>query len=376
MKQPAPHTANTTSASNPLLVERRLFDPDPARTPFQITVFDTAVGSPNLGDQIIARAVYTMLEAMFPQAHLWSIPTHDTYGAAGRKRQRHSLFSLTTGTNLLSHRLPSGGLWKIPRYFRLSPIPFGHLRPRNLVLCAVGSNGHELPRAGARFLNASLWKDVPISARDEQTTAILSRSRVAGSLHTSCVTLWNLPRDHPFRLPTQRSPAVVVTLTGKRGARHASLEADRLLLDTLRRHYGVIHFWPQGRLDLEYAAMIGLTGINVLPHSLEAYTTLLRDAPALDYVGTRLHAGIHAIMHDRRSLIIPVDNRASDIGDSVHLPILAASDLSQLSSRIEAAWETRLDLPWDTIEKWKATLLAAVRTALTPTVDLTAFRGR
>jgi polysaccharide pyruvyl transferase WcaK-like protein len=360
-----------------LIIERARIDEDSARTPFEATVFDTSIGSQNRGDQIISRAVYQMLGDLFPHAHLWSLPTHDTFGAAGRKRQRHSLFSITTGTNLLSPRLPGGGLWKIPLYFRPSLIPFGRLYPKNLVLCAVGSNAQELSPAGTRFLRQSLWSGVPISARDNATVDVLSRAGIRNVLHTSCVTLWNLRPDHTDLIPKTGANAVVVTFTGTRRASHEYVEADRALIEIVRNHYDRVYYWPQGQVDLEYLAMIDMRGVIVLPGSLDAFTELLASREPLDYIGARLHAGIHALMHNRRTVIIAVDNRASDIATSTGLPVILAREVSaQLPHLISSSWPTALSVPRENIDLWKRSLTNSVRSALGSSIDLSSFQPK
>ena len=47
--------------------------------------------------------------------------------------------------------------------------------------------------------------------------------------------------------------------------------------------------------------------------TLEAFDNLLESEIDLDYIGTRLHAGIRAIQKKRRSIIIGVDNRALEM---------------------------------------------------------------
>lgn len=359
-----------------LLVPRNAVDADPARTPFELTVFDTAVGSQNVGDQIISNAVHAMMREMFPQAHLWTIPTHDIYGAAGRKRQRHSLFSITTGTNILAAGMPSKGLWKFPVFFRPAAIPFGHLRPRNLVLCAAGSNATALSGGAARFLKESLWTRVPVSARDMATERIVQAAGIVNVSHTSCVTLWNLGEDHPRTIPHGPAPEAVLVLTGTRRAPREFIDRDKMLIAAVRAAYPKVYFWPQGQVDLEYLLSLDVLGLEIVPHSLDAFTAVLRNRPHIDYVGTRLHAGIHAIMQGRRSLIVPIDNRANDIGGSVGLPILPADDFAQLPGRLTGSWETRIDLPRANIAAWKAALADAVRSSLPADLDLTRFRGR
>lgn len=346
-----------------------------AHSPFEIAVFDTAAGSQNLGDEIIMRAAMGVLRELFPQAHLWALPTHDTFGAAGRKRLRHSLFSIACGTNLIHADMPAKGLWKLPLGVQHAPAHIGRYQPRNLALMAVGSNAQPLSGAASRFLKRNLWAGLPVSARDIATSKLLEEAGIAAA-HTGCVTMWDLPDDHTATIGKDKADAVVVCLTGTRRAARDYVERDALFLDAVAKAYGKRFLWPQGQVDLEYYLSFGRSDFEILPHSLDAYEKLLRSGLQLDFVGSRLHAGIFAMMHGCRPLVIKIDNRAADIGDSVGLPTLASTDIAALPGMITASRPTRINLPRAAIDTWKATLVAQVENALSATIDLKAFRGR
>ena len=46
----------------------------------------------------------------------------------------------------------------------------------------------------------------------------------------------------------------------------------------------------------------------------------------IDFVGTRLHAGIFAMQHKVRSVILAVDNRAADMAETYNLNVLRRDD--------------------------------------------------
>ena len=346
-----------------------------ASSPFEIVVFDTAVGSQNLGDEIIMRSARRVLRELFPQAHLWALPTHDTFGAAGRKRLRHSLFSIACGTNLIHADMPGKGLWKLPIGVQHAPMNIGRYLPRNLAMMAVGSNAQPLSSAASSFLNKSLWKGVPVSARDMATEKLLTGAGVAAT-HTGCVTMWDLPENHTATIRKEKAEAAVVCLTGTRRAARAYVERDTRFLDAVANSYGKRYLWPQGQVDLEYYLALGRSDFEILPHSLEAYEDLLRSGLQLDFVGSRLHAGIFAMMHGCRPLVIKIDNRAADIGDSVGLPTLASVDMDALPGLIAASRATQINLPRAAITDWKNALVTRVEESLSADIDLKAFRGR
>ena len=83
------------------------------------------------------------------------------------------------------------------------------------------------------------------------------------------------------------------------------------------------------------------------------YDTVLEQSD-LDYVGTRLHAGIRALSKGHRSLIISIDNRAECISADTGLPILKREDVRlMLKERLSRNFETNITLPRENIIRWK-----------------------
>ena len=74
---------------------------------------------------------------------------------------------------------------------------------------------------------------------------------------------------------------------------------------------------------------------------------------ATDYVGTRLHGGVYAMRHGRRSIIIAIDERAREINASNHLNCIDINDIPLLSDYINSAIETNVAMDFDSINKWK-----------------------
>jgi hypothetical protein len=52
-------------------------------------------------------------------------------------------------------------------------------------------------------------------------------------------------------------------------------------------------------------------------------------------------------------LIIPVDNRATEISKSTVLPVASRDDIPAIERWILKPAPTRIVLPWDAIERWK-----------------------
>jgi hypothetical protein len=133
-----------------------------------------------------------------------------------------------------------------------------------------------------------------------------------------------------------------------------SPEADRRMLEVLTRSYEQVFLWPQGEGDLDYMRSLDVAGLRPLHTPLAHFDALLAGMSDIDYVGTRLHAGIRALQHGRRSLIISLDNRAREMGADFGLPIIKRDEIADLAGRIDGDIPLSMTLPWEAIERWRA----------------------
>jgi polysaccharide pyruvyl transferase WcaK-like protein len=195
-----------------------------------------------------------------------------------------------------------------------------------------------------KFLN----KEIYHSARDERSKQYMERLGLK-ALNTGCVTMWMLTPEHCAQIPTKKSESVVFTLT----ASNAKDVKDQELINILLENYKEVYYWPQGHTDYDYLQKFdNIASIKVLPATKEAYDSYLTDNQT-DYVGTRLHGGVYALRHKRRSIIIAIDERARAINADTSLPCIDKNNLSQLSAMINSDLITRINMPFDTIKRWK-----------------------
>jgi polysaccharide pyruvyl transferase WcaK-like protein len=73
----------------------------------------------------------------------------------------------------------------------------------------------------------------------------------------------------------------------------------------------------------------------------------------LDYVGNRLHAGLRALQHGRRSIIVEIDNRAREMAADFGLPTVTRDDFRRLEQMIEDPLEIAIRVPDAEIARWK-----------------------
>ena len=118
-------------------------------------------------------------------------------------------------------------------------------------------------------------------------------------------------------------------------------------------NYKKVYFWPQGTKDMEYFGTFSQTeNITVISPGVKAYSMLLSEKD-VDFVGTRLHAGIYAMQHKRRTIILSVDNRARDMAKSYKLHVLdRASD--KLEEKINSEFATDVKINEENIRIWKS----------------------
>ena len=176
-------------------------------------------------------------------------------------------------------------------------------------------------------------------------------------INTGCPSMWGLTKDHCLRIPNQKSKDVIFTLTDYRRQPIDDLNMIRLL----EKRYRKLYFWAQGSNDLKYLSdLMGsnyLTQIKLIGPSLISYDYILNNIESIDYVGTRLHAGIRAIQMGKRAIIIGVDNRAIEKRKDFNLHVIDRGDIKILDQSICNKFDTQLYIPLDRISKWKSQFL-------------------
>jgi polysaccharide pyruvyl transferase WcaK-like protein len=167
-------------------------------------------------------------------------------------------------------------------------------------------------------------------------------------VNTGCPTLWNLSPEHCQNISVDKADSVVTSLN----TFFPNKNLDGTLLRTLAHHYREIYFWIQNPADYGYAKQFGVDLVFLDP-TVPALDQFLSSHGNLDYVGNRLHAGIRALQHGVRTLIVEVDNRAKMMGVDWGLPTVARDGFDEMASWISASKKLDLRLPLREIEDWK-----------------------
>lgn len=308
----------------------------------RVTILDTSVAGDNQGDRIIMEAVWKEVSVLFPDAFVCSVATHEWMGRPSRKLIREADWTIAGGTNLLS-----SNMW-LPRVWKVSPRDA--LSNPTVTLLGVGwYQFQRSPDPYSRWLIRKMLSGGALhSVRDSYTQSMLAKIGVENCINTGCPTLWGLSPDHCSAIPRRKSAAVVTAIN----TYLPNVAADAELLRTLRAHYDTIYFWIQTPADFEYSRKLD-PSLRYLEPNLDSFDRLLREAD-VDYVGNRLHAGIRALQHRRRAVIVRVDNRAEAMGRDFGLPTVARGEGNELAAKIEETWETRVSVPVAEIERWRA----------------------
>lgn len=308
-----------------------------------IALLDTSAESDNQGDYIIVENCEKQLVNCVDLSQVSHIPTHRSINSKERDILLNASRKIFCGTNALSGHMQSYGLWKLDP--DVSPF-------KNTILMGVGfdSRSSEFDHYSSKLFQTILCKTGYHSVRDSFSAEKLKAMGIKNVLYTGCPTMWNLTVEHCAKIPTKKASNVICTVTDYL----RDYENDKRMLNTLLECYDEVYLWLQGQDDLAYVQELGYEKKVILIDSdLKSYDKALQ-MQDLDYVGTRLHAGIRALSAGHRSLIVSIDNRAECISADTGLPTISRKDIPvALKSRIYSSICTEITMPWENIEKWK-----------------------
>jgi len=312
----------------------------------KILLFDTSIGTDNLGDYLIMEAIKSELRSIFHNDFFIYVPTHDKLGENSINKIKISDFKFVCGTNLLSSNMNNYNQWKI----NIWDLRFIN----NVILMGVGWWQYQnSPNFYTNILlNKILHKKYLHSVRDSYAADKLKAIGFKNVVNTGCPTLWTLNNKHCSLIPIRKADNVLFTLTDY----NKDYKKDLELIKILKNSYDKIYFWPQGLNDYEYLSTILKSSKNNVVYvspNIEELDKLLSSEIKLDYVGTRLHAGIRAMQYKRRTIIIGIDNRAVELARDFNLPVIKREEIKRLSDRINSIFKTIVSLPVENIEKWR-----------------------
>ena len=312
----------------------------------KILLFNPAISSINLGDEIISYSAKKYIYEIFKSGSLYiDIPTHTPISNNYLNYFKDVKTRFVLGTNLLQG-IMNGSF----RQWDITNKNIKYLKP--IILLGVGWWQY---KNDINCFTKSLWKsilskDYIHSVRDEYTRQKLNSIGIQNVINTGCPTMWNLTTKHCEIIPSAKSSSVVFTLTDY----NKDTINDTKLIKNCLKFYKKIYFWPQGYDDLNYLYSLGFSEslISIIEPNLRAYDDLLKSTDNIDYIGTRLHAGIRALQFQRRSIIIGIDNRSLEKKKDFNLIVLKREEIDELEHMINQNWKTNIKLNENNIKIW------------------------
>lgn len=306
-----------------------------------ISVFDTTVSSYNMGNDIIMDSVNDVLFQLFPNDFFFKHPIVEiTKHTTGHLSKSDYIFF--GGTNSLSSNMLRYRQWNVNL--------FNYSKINNVILLGLGWWQYQkTPSSYTRFiLNKVLSKTHLHATRDKYTENNLRKIGLTNIVTTGCPTLWDLTEEHCSQIPKNKSDKVILTFTDYR----KDVKRDTMIYNIAKKFYKKIFIWLQGQGDYEYIKSIFDDGYEIIPPNTQAFNDVLKNND-IDYLGTRLHAGIRALQFKRRTFIIGIDNRALEMQNDFGLPVISYNNLDSINDYLSSSYNLKLNLPWNNIEKWK-----------------------
>lgn len=308
-------------------------------------ILDTSIATENTGDMIIMDSARDLLDSIL-DAQTFYFPTHEKLSRTSHKIQEQLSYNIACGTNLLHAHMGLVKQWNvgIRDAFKLKPV----------VLLGVGWRSQASRKTDfyTRWLLGRLLDSEHLhSVRDSYTASRLREIGFDNVLNTGCPTCWSLSEEHCASIPETKGDSAVTLLTDY----SPNAELDSQLLDLVCSEYKTRFFWCQGSNDHQYVKSLGFEKhFKFIPPTLTAYHKLLSDSSRrLDYIGNRLHGGIYALKHGRRSTIVGVDHRANTMGKDLHLPVIDRyRPFDEIQTMILEPRPTDVKLPIAEIEQW------------------------
>jgi len=309
-----------------------------------VGVFDTSISSLNVGDEIINSSAMEFIERTFSDKQLLKFSTHAGISSIGIFRANLCNHRIVCGSNILSGTLFKTGQWNLSL--------LDVLRIKSHILMGVGWINYQ---SNASFISKLAYKhilnkDFIHSVRDEYTKEKLNKMGITNVINTGCPTMWKLTPEHCNKIPQYKSDKVVFTLTDY----DKNKALDTFLIETLLASYDDVYFWVQGSGDLKYfnSLRVNQSEVKIISPQLSQFDKLLMNND-IDFIGTRLHAGIRALQHLKRTFIIAVDNRATEKAKDFNLPVISRDNLnSELIIKIDSEYKCQIKINQSAINKW------------------------
>ncbi|HCJ32222.1 MAG TPA: hypothetical protein DHV70_04990 [Firmicutes bacterium] len=317
-----------------------------------LVLFDVAEGTQNLGDYIIMQCIMEEMGFYFNNKYLTHFSTHTPIARCYQNFRRNMMSracdnsknKFICGANTIKE-----SLLRISPDWNINIFNIKYYKDSITIGVGMDMNAKNMDFYTKYIYSKIFSKKFIHSTRDNRTMETFKKLGYK-AINTGCPTTWKLTEEFCKSIPTKKSDDVIFTLTFYDKDR----KNDQKLIDILKENYKKIYFWVQGSEDYEYFnSFENINGIELINPNLQAYEDIL-NKKNIDYVGTRLHAGIYALRHKVRSIIISIDNRARDMSKTYSLNTIERNNIEMLSKMINSEFETNVKINTKAIEEWKS----------------------
>jgi polysaccharide pyruvyl transferase WcaK-like protein len=307
----------------------------------RISVFDTTISDYNIGNQIIMDSVNTYLQNIFYKDFFYRLPYMEI-NSHTINIIKECEFTFFGGTNSLSSKMESYKQWDLN--IKKS------LKIKDVILFGLGwwQYQNNISLYTKIILRNVLNRKYFHSVRDNYTLNNLKSIGITNVLNTGCPTLWQLVPEHCIQIDKEKAENVILTLTDY----NRNLKRDQYLINFCKENFKKVYFWIQGVEDYSYVKENFKNNMEFIDPNLEAYDEVLRKEN-VEYIGTRLHAGIRALQHKKRAIIIGIDNRALEMQKDFNIPVLHEDQITSLATLVHSVMPIDIKLPIDNIHAWK-----------------------
>lgn len=318
----------------------------------KIVLFDTAQGTTNEGDYIIKESIEREMGYLFSGQSIVRYSTHQPVSRFFQSFRKNLIYKTCDSSDykfLCGTNLFMNSLLRIFPNWNINFASCKYYRDSIAIGCGMDLNAKHMDAYTKAIYRRILSHRYIHSVRDERTKLFFESLGVK-AFNTGCPTLWGFTPEMCESIATRKKDNVIFTLTDYK--KNPKLDGE--FIEILRFHYKRLMFWIQGYNDYDYLkSLTNIDDIEIIPQSLKSYEQALR-SDEIEYVGTRLHAGIYAMQHGIRSIIIAVDNRAEDMRQSNNLPVV---DWHNVSNKITSEFATEISVPYEKIQLWKEQFL-------------------
>lgn len=309
----------------------------------RVSVFDPSKRNcsliDNMGDLIIMNYIIDNISEIFPYSLLTTHSSKDKLFIDDYLKIMFSSYTFFGGSNFLTSKMD---VYKQFNYsFNKS------MFIKNVILMGVGwwQYQDEPNEYTISLLSKFMCKKYLHSVRDDYTKDMLNSVGFNNVINTSCPTIWRLGG----RKKVFKKKDALFTLTDY-NKDHFN---DKRMIKELAQNYRKLYFYPQGYGDLQYLNSIGHEcKVYILSRDMNSLNNLLCKNE-VDYVGTRLHCGVHALNYGVRSLVVGIDNRAIEISNETNLPVIKRGRIGEIRSWINECVEIKINVPSENISIWK-----------------------